>query len=110
MVRNQSAVLAAGPEVRDDGGGGVVVAREEEAVGRGGDVLAASKVVEDRDDDGVAVVAAAGEEVLRGRDEACDGGVLDRRPLWRMLEGMLGFPLAIGYGFDSLELASESRS
>ena len=74
-------VLAAGREALVGDGGDTVVAREEGVVGRGGDVLAASKDVEGRDDDGVVVVAAAGEEVLRGRDEACGGGDLDRRPL-----------------------------
>lgn len=55
-----------------------MVAREE-AVGRGGDVLVVNKVVEEGGDG--LVVAAAEAEVLRARDEACDGGVLDRKPL-----------------------------
>lgn len=58
-----------------------MVAAQGVAAGRDGDVLVASKAVEGkRDDDGVVEeVAAVG--VLRGRDVACDDGVLDRRPL-----------------------------
>lgn len=74
----------AGPGDQGDDGG-VVVAREEGA-GRGGDVLVASMAVEGGGDGGDAlVVAVAGEGDLRGRGEACGGGVLDRRPFWRWL-------------------------
>lgn len=81
QVRNQEAALAAGPVGRGGGGGDVVAAPGEEAAGRGGDVSVASRAVGDRDGgDGGVVAAAEGEGVLRGRDEACGGGVLGRRP------------------------------
>lgn len=78
-VRNQEAALAGGCGARG-GDDGVVVAREG-AVGRGGDVLVASKAVEGGGGDDGVVVVEAEAEALRARDEACGGGVLDRRPL-----------------------------
>lgn len=70
-------MLAAGPWAPGDDGDGV--AALEEAVGRGGDVLVVNRALEEGG--GGLVVAAAEEEDLRARDEACDGGVLDRKPL-----------------------------
>lgn len=70
--------LAAGPGARGDGDG-VAVAREA-AVGRGGDAWAVSRAVVGVDGGDGVVVVEAGEEVLRARDGACGGDVLDRRP------------------------------